>query len=444
MVSVDKAIVMSEWQTCHLDGMALRQEDRRLADSLAGAAYGRLGIDELRTGLRITARSWVGVVRFSEFELRVVPKLAGGDVGLLRLVDFANGLNALDRHPAVHTFESQGASLFDLVALLLAESCEHIARSGLLADYRELEEDLPVVRGRLLVREQVLKRHGRVDRLECRYDEHTTDTAENQLLSAALTVAGPRVAHPAVALRVRRLQGVFAEACTLEGLDLRLLRTTLWYNRLNEHYREAHQLAWLVLDGLGIEDLYAGGAHRTFAFLLDMNRLFEDFISRWLNTLLRNTPYRCRAQRADRTIVWDADFNRPYSRVIPDTVIERKDKLGQFLPLDAKYKLYDDKAVAPADIYQTFLYAYAYGQQHSVLPTAIIIHPSPQTTAAHTRLHVRRSDGTSSAELQVLSLHLPSALDEAVRGLGGQSGDALLGLIDAVLGARSINGTGLT
>jgi hypothetical protein len=31
-----------------------------------------------------------------------------------------------------------------------------------------------------------------------------------------------------------------------------------------------------------------------------------------------------------------------------------------------------------------------------------------------------------------------------VRGLGGQSGDALLGLIDAVLGARSINGTGLT
>jgi len=37
------------------------------------------------------------------------------------------------------------------------------------------------------------------------------------------------------------------------------------YNRLNEHYREAHALAWLILDGLGIEDLYTGGAHRTFA-----------------------------------------------------------------------------------------------------------------------------------------------------------------------------------
>src|SRR5207253_6153001 len=130
---------------------------------------------------------------------------------------------------------------------LLAEACERVSRAGLLADYREIEDDLPVVRGRLLGARQMLKRFGRMDRLECRYDEHTTDTDENQILLAALSACSGRVTHPAVALRIRRLLTIFSEACSTEELDLRAVRSTLTYNRLNEHYREPHALAWLVL-----------------------------------------------------------------------------------------------------------------------------------------------------------------------------------------------------
>lgn len=48
------------------------------------------------------------------------------------------------------------------------------------------EDDLPVVRGRLLGDQQVPRRFGRVDRLICRFDEHEQDILENQLLVAAL------------------------------------------------------------------------------------------------------------------------------------------------------------------------------------------------------------------------------------------------------------------
>ena len=46
-----------------------------------------------------------------------------------------------------------------------------------------------MLRGRLMMREQYLRRFGRIDVLECRFDDYDADIPENQLLAAALGVA---------------------------------------------------------------------------------------------------------------------------------------------------------------------------------------------------------------------------------------------------------------
>ena len=69
------------------------KEDRALAQQLW--QENRLLIDELRSGLRLSARSWVGVVRFSNFEVQVRPKLAGDNIGLVTLLDYAADLGRL-------------------------------------------------------------------------------------------------------------------------------------------------------------------------------------------------------------------------------------------------------------------------------------------------------------------------------------------------------------
>lgn len=408
-------VTLPEWRTQNYPDLALTPGDQALVEVLSGSSEARLAIDELKTGLRLGTRSWVGVVRLSNFELRIVPKLAGGDVGLVRLIDFARGLDALKQHPTMHSFEAESANLLDLVALLLAEACEAVLRKGLVPDYHEVEEDLPVVRGRLLVRRQVLHRFGRIDRIECRYDDHTTQTIDNQLLLAALQECARRVKHPNVALRVRRLLAVFSEVCSLEGLDLRVVRSTLSYNRLNEHYREAHALAWLALDGLGIDDIYSGGAYRTFAFLLDMNRVFEDFVTRWLRWLLRGRPFRVHAQRQDRSILWNAELARPHGQITPDITIEAMEGGHRHLPIDAKYKLYDQRRIDPADIYQTFTYASAFGERHSTLPTAIILYPASSTSPGSLRLQVRRPSRLPQAEIHCLGIDIQTTLEEVAK-----------------------------
>jgi 5-methylcytosine-specific restriction enzyme subunit McrC len=426
---------LGEWKSRDLPLHQLDQHDRRLVASLGGDnPTAHLGMAELRTGLRVTARSWVGVVRFSSFEVRVVPKLVGGNLGLVRLVDYASGLGALSRHPGVHMFEAGGSSLLDLVALLLAEACEAIVRTGLRGDYQELEEDLPVLRGRLLADRQWRRRLGRVDRLECRFDEHTTNTVDNQLLLAAVSACAARVRHPGVSVRIRRLRAILGEACFLDGLDLRELRSQLTYDRMNEHYREGHALAWLVFDGLGINDLFSRGSGECFAFLIDMNAQFEGFVTRWLGRLLGTRGYRVTPQRQDRSVIWDAIAGQPYTHVRPDLMIECLAASGHFLPVDAKYKLYGEKGICPEDVYQSFVYAFAYSPAtRPPLPCSVLVYPSLDQAPERIHLHVRRSGGPAGAELVAVGIDLISALAEAERGIAGETGRAIVDLVAAKL-----------
>ena len=90
---------LAEWQTLLLPpGLTLTAEDRQLAASLVGGEAGRLEIDELREGIRIRARSWVGVIRFQNFEVRIIPKLTGGQASLVQMLTLTSGFSALRRN----------------------------------------------------------------------------------------------------------------------------------------------------------------------------------------------------------------------------------------------------------------------------------------------------------------------------------------------------------
>lgn len=419
-----------EWQTLLLPpNLTLTAEDRQLAASLVGGEAGRLEIDELREGIRIRARSWVGVIRFQNFEIRIVPKLAGGQAGLVQMLTLTSGFNALRRNRGQRYLSiAENAHLFDLLALLFAEACERTIQGGLLHDYVEREADLPVLRGRLLVGQQVRQHYGRVDRLACRYDDHLTDIVENQILAAALTVCRSRVSHSSVRLHIHRLHALFTAVCTANALaDWRNARSTMHYHRLNEHYREAHDLAWLLLDGMGIDDLLSGDQTRSFAFLLDMNQLFERFMVRFVEHALAQEVYRVETQKRDRSVIWDLSQQRPYTHITPDILVQAGN--GRRLAVDAKYKLYDERQLSTADIYQSFLYAYAYSDTNSQRPAALLLYPASKPGERPVYLQIRGRAQVIKADLSALAISIPQAIAEINDAVIGPVSKALLAAI---------------
>ena len=113
----------------------------------------------------------------------------------------------------------------------------------------------------------------------------------------------------------------------------------------------------------------------------------------------------------------DADTSFPYASVIPDLLVTSaaEDRRATHLPVDAKYKLYDDRSAANADVYQALLYAQACGDPLAPPPAAAwLIYPTAREVDLPDvrRLHVRPAGGLGRplAELSLIGLPLARLL----------------------------------
>ena len=402
---VSSALEMNEWDELFVPGTTLSPSDRRIAEQLSPA--GRLFVDELTTGVRIRSQSWVGLVRFERFDIRVVPKLADGNARLVQMLAMTGGVRAAWQNEANRTLRAEsGRDILDLLSLLLVRECERILSGGVLHDYIEHEEALPVVRGRFLADRQWRKRLGQFHVLECRFDEYESDIDENRLLAFVLGACKGLVRDADLLRRVLSLHEQLASICESDYLDAKALRMRLVYHRLNSHYADAHQLCWLILESMGIADLLASGAVKSNVFLVDMNTLFERFVRRLLEFCVGST-YRIGYQTKVRSILWDANRNRPYSAVIPDFQLFGPE--GNLI-IDSKYKI--GRKLDNSDIYQCFLYAQAFGSAKETPSHSMLVVPSVTCTVEHVPLEVRSAEGISKSVLHLVGVPVAAAVDE--------------------------------
>jgi 5-methylcytosine-specific restriction enzyme subunit McrC len=410
---------ISEWGRLDLDDvgppsaddLALARQLRGHADELGGAASTKLLLDWSYDGcLHVRSRSWVGVVRVAGHEIRIMPKHTHGSLGVLTMLRYASGALP-ERMRSMRTVQEGDRNLLDLVCQLLAEESEMVVRQGVLQDYVEHEEGLAALRGRLLVDRQVRTHYSRVDQVECRFDELEADIAENRILAAGLAVAGRVCTDIEVKARLRRLAAAFAELCSAAqgGADA---AEPMEYTRRNKHYAVGHVWSRLLLAHHGIHDLYASGTPQTQAFLLDMNVLFERFIAQALEDSVSGTPFRVDRQSSTGSIIVDALTGRTYTRVRPDMLVRHVEH-EQTYPVDTKYKLYDERRVAPEDVYQAFLYAFAFHSGRGPRQ-ASLVYPSDRSEVNH-RLAVRGS-GVTQASILGVRVNLSELVARAANG----------------------------
>jgi 5-methylcytosine-specific restriction enzyme subunit McrC len=385
--------------------------DERLAARLRGDEEqepARLEVRWLANGnVDIRTTSWVGVARFSQLEIHVLPKLAGGELRVLRMLEYALDVRMLRRLPDEATLTAKGRDLLDLVCLLLAEETQALLRHGILRDYREADDTLPVLRGRLRYRDQYLRRFGQLDRLECHFDEYDSDTPDNQLLAAGLDAARRHAKDRDVRFSAVRLGGLLQEACEPPTVDAGWYERIIRYTRRNASYRPAHELAKLLLRQLAFDDLF-NSADGVTAFMINMNIVFERFAIRLVSeAFAESETIQVSPHTRLKAVIRNDDTGYTHSTIDPDLVVEH-DPTGVRVPLDVKYKLYDTKKVAVGDIYQTFLYAFALGKGE--LHRSGIIFPATSAVSGPT-LSVRQLHGPTSARIAVLGLDIPKTLD---------------------------------
>ncbi len=304
------------------------------------------------------------------------------------------------------------AGVDDLVegmTALFVRACERTLGQGLLRSYRTIEDDLPVVKGRIRWQQQA-RRPAPVP-IAVRYAVHDDDIAENRVLRAA--VARLRYLNRAGGSSTAGLERVWRQVRHLTPTrdPLALLDRVRW-TRLNERYRPLLALARVILKG-SMADVRAGAASVP-GFTLHLFDVFERFV----RTALR-----------EASGLPESDFpvgesglrlDEQHQVVLKPDLAVRRGGRWCFVG-DVKYKR-DGGDGQNGDLYQLLSYATA-----TDLPDATLIYADGPSGPRHhvvrhagTRLHLRHLDLSRSPKdvLQQLAavaaeLVLPASATDA-------------------------------
>ena len=300
--------------------------------------------------------SKVGVVRLPDLTVEIRPKLPIERV--LFLASYA--LGPFDLKSDVVDLD-EPSELVEAMVRIFHDAVHRAAGRGLLQGYKTQEETLNVVRGRIRIEEQLRRRFGIAPPIEVRYDEFTPDTEPNRLLKAAvrrLTWLPQRSRNTGRLLSAMR--AVFANVSDIEYRSNEIPDVPI--NPLNAHYQPALALARLILRSGTVE--LADGNVESASFLIDMNKVFEDFVVVGLREALGLAPYTFPQGAGGRDLWLDKDRKL---RLEPDISWWQENRC--VFVGDAKYKRTTVHGAHNHDIYQALAYALA-----ADLPSALLIY----------------------------------------------------------------------
>ena len=346
---------------------------------------------------RLRATQFVGVIQARGSTIQILPKIdydpeanAEAIIGsaayeraatsaaqnFLHLLTHARRLKLHNQSLATLN-TNRGAWLEMLTRLFTVELLTQLQR-GFDQDYVRREDLLPYVRGRWNIARQFSRQPNLTQGLDVSYDDYLPDTLLNRVFRLAVYKLQQITRDAQNRQMLADLEGLL-QPVQLHAVLNQSELDQITFNRLNEHFYAAFQLAQLLLRGLTVQ-LLAGG-QRAIAFVFDMDRLFQEFVVGFLQTYSqrilagdwRDLPIELQGGVAKKHLVRPSHpSEKPMFLLEPDILIGLPglpkliiDTKNKSLPLKQSYR-----AVAEGDAYQMLAYA---TQFHC--PSILLLYP---------------------------------------------------------------------
>lgn len=345
-----------------------------------------------------------GVVQIDGVQIEILPKLyphqtqAQQRNTLVTMLSQAGDLEGLETMSA--GLATNPTTLLDLFIRHFARLLEHQIRQGMLRDYRDIDDNLDQMRGRIDVVRQQRENLFKPQRIACRFSELIADIPVNRLLHSALYLVNALATSPLLKARLRSLRTRFSSVGTLMPHEQGPESSEL--NRMQQRYATLVDLAHLFLDGQFLDP--RSGHQRAFSLLFNMNQLFERYAASLLRPIARRQGLRLVEQRPRRYLGYD-ETGRGRLLMRPDIALLDQESQPVAI-LDAKWKRIEAgdplAGLSPADLYQLSSYANAY-RCFSVG----LLYPE-QTRLPAGETHALQLDGSSPTVITLQAIPLDS------------------------------------
>ncbi len=234
-----------------------------------------------------------------------------------------------------------------------------LVRQGMPRNYKEMARDLPTIRGSLDVARQFTRHAVDPSRLACRFDELTKDIALNQKMKTTLQHLYRFSKNAQNQQRLRELLFLYTDIAIVPTSILNYKEIKL--DRTNKKWHWLVEMADLLLKNQFQTTI--GGKSRGYSILFDMNKLFEEYVGRRIQTVAKklHRSGKCKLsvelQNQRKFCIYDK-HGKGLFKTIPDIVLKSEGKVVHII--DTKWKQLAPKPrdldVSSSDVYQIMTY----------------------------------------------------------------------------------------
>lgn len=358
-----KILELTEYQSSFIANEKLPES---LVNKLEQNYQNYVKIIRTKNQWKLTAQGWVGFIPITpNFCIQIKPKVPIKN--LFYMLEYVYRFKSIRLLDGLINCESL-AEFYNYFAGILARKILARIRQGIYREYLPKTDKLPYIRGRLDVRSTIEKPWD--VKLKCYYQEQTADVEDNQILAWTLhKIRKTGICQPEVKCLVGKSDRLLQGIVTLKPVTPEdCIRS---YHRLNQDYQELHALCRFFL--ANNSPSYETGASHSLPFLIDMAKLYENFVAEWLQAHLpSNLKLKVQSQVNFGILKFKIDL----------IVYEVATGKPRYI-LDTKYKL----KLTNDDVFQVVTYAVSKN-----CPQAVLVYPTPLTQSLDETLgniHVR-------------------------------------------------------
>jgi 5-methylcytosine-specific restriction enzyme subunit McrC len=369
-----------EWERVEVGpkGFSRREADDLLASArehpLGGTDGTAILVDHHRW---LRSQQMVGIVAGDGCSLEILPKIdqltdseplearSQSRQRLVQMLDVALGLEIGVGREA--PMARQEETLLDVLIRAFADRLANEVRRGLPRQYVQCEDDLSTLRGRLDATRQFTLLAVRADRLACRFDVLSYDTALLQVMKACIVALARHARRTETVRRLAELRVVLADVSDVSPRYLSW--NTIRFDRTNRRWRSLVMLAklflrreWQSTHSSDDPDHSAG-----LTLLFPMNDLFEAYVAALLRNALAPLGFDVIVQGGLRHCLQERTDDTPGRLLFqtkPDIMVRKNGQI--LLVMDTKWKRLTPahrdpkRGVSQSDIYQMMAYARLY------------------------------------------------------------------------------------
>lgn len=236
-------------------------------------------------------------------------------------------------------------TILDLYFELFIKEVEYLLHNGLVKKYGKKERNVPALKGSLLFSKHIQQNLIHQERFYVRHSTYDIEHTLHFILYKTIKLLKQINTNNDLHSRIGVLLLHFSEMP-----DTKVSHSTfekLIYNRKNQHYQKAIEIAKLLL--LKYHPDVSKGRNHVLALMFDMNMLWEQFI---YVTLKKNKTDFIKIKAQTSKYFWKPENGR-ITAIKPDIYIET---INGNIVLDTKWKNVNGNNPSPDDLRQMYVY----------------------------------------------------------------------------------------